>query len=73
MLVNPFFSFTQPMMCVCVWRDPFMVYVSVDEKSVQGRVVRKKTEDGEKKEDKEHIGTPKESIRWIGAKEGQDS
>lgn len=34
---------------VCVWRDPFMVYVSVDEKSVQGRVVRKKIEDGGKR------------------------
>lgn len=49
MLAIPFFSFTQPMMCVCVWRDPFMVYVSEDEKSVQGREVRKKIEDGEKR------------------------
>jgi hypothetical protein len=26
-----------------------------------------------KKEDREHIGTPEENIRWIGTKEGQDS
>jgi len=28
---------------------------------------------GKKKEGKEHIGIPKENVRWIGMEEGQNS
>jgi hypothetical protein len=48
-----------------------LVYVSLDVFRGSGKV--KKIEGAEKKEDKEHIGTPKENVRWIGTKEGQDS
>jgi hypothetical protein len=51
-----------------------MVYVTLDEKSVQGLGGKEKNGRWiEKKQDKEHIGTPKENIRWIGTKEGLDS
>lgn len=49
-------------------------YMYLDERSVQGQRGKEKMEDEEKKkEGKEHIGIPKENVRWIGMEEGQNS